>query len=69
MLALVISNSCYASYERIFQPDSRRKLIVVMSNNDSFLVICNKKAKAFKQKIDNADLNQLALDETAEREI
>jgi len=46
MLALVDCNSCYASCEQIFRPDLRNKPVVVLSNNDGFIVARSKEAKA-----------------------
>lgn len=46
MLAIVDCNSCYASCEQIFRPDLRAKPVVVLSNNDGFIVARSKEAKA-----------------------
>ncbi len=46
MLALVDCNSCYASCEQVFRPDLRGKPVVVLSNNDGFVVARSKEAKA-----------------------
>ncbi|MDP5209193.1 Y-family DNA polymerase [Microbulbifer sp. 2205BS26-8] len=46
MLALVDCNSCYASCEQIFRPDLRGKPVVVLSNNDGFVVARSKEAKS-----------------------
>lgn len=46
MLALVDCNSCYASCEQIFRPDLRGKPVVVLSNNDGFIVARSQEAKA-----------------------
>jgi DNA polymerase V len=46
MFALVDCNSCYASCEQIFRPDLRGKPVVVLSNNDGFVVARSKEAKA-----------------------
>ena len=46
MLALVDCNACYASCEQIFRPDLRGKPVVVLSNNDCFVVARSKEAKA-----------------------
>lgn len=46
MLALVDCNSCYASCEQIFRPDLRGKPVVVLSNNDGFIVARSREAKA-----------------------
>ncbi|BBM04098.1 Y-family DNA polymerase [Microbulbifer sp. GL-2] len=45
MLALVDCNSCYASCEQIFRPDLRGRPVVVLSNNDGFVVARSKEAK------------------------
>lgn len=46
MLALVDCNSFYASCEQVFRPDLRDKPVVVLSNNDGFVVARSKQAKA-----------------------
>jgi DNA polymerase V len=46
MLAIVDCNSCYASCEQIFRPELRDKPVVVLSNNDGFVVARSKEAKA-----------------------
>jgi DNA polymerase V len=46
MYALVDCNSFYASCEQIFRPDLRGKPVVVLSNNDGFVVARSKEAKA-----------------------
>ncbi|MCY4357401.1 MAG: Y-family DNA polymerase [Gammaproteobacteria bacterium] len=46
MFALVDCNSFYASCEQVFRPDLRGKPVVVLSNNDGFVVACSKEAKA-----------------------
>lgn len=46
MFALVDCNSFYASCEQIFRPDIRGKPVVVLSNNDGFVVARSKEAKA-----------------------
>lgn len=46
MLAIVDCNSCYASCEQIFRPELRGKPVVVLSNNDGFVVARSKEAKA-----------------------
>ena len=43
--ALVDCNSFYASCERIFRPDIKRKPVVVLSNNDGCVVALSKEAK------------------------
>ena len=46
MFALVDCNSFYASCEQVFRPDLRGKPVVVLSNNDGFVVARSKEAKA-----------------------
>ncbi len=46
MFALVDCNSFYASCEQIFRPELRGKPVVVLSNNDGFVVARSKEAKA-----------------------
>ena len=46
MLALVDCNSFYASCEQVFRPELRGKPVVVLSNNDCFIVARSKEAKA-----------------------
>ncbi len=46
MFALVDCNSFYASCEQIFRPDLRGKPVVVLSNNDGFVVARSGEAKA-----------------------
>ncbi|PMR71721.1 translesion error-prone DNA polymerase V subunit UmuC [Halomonas heilongjiangensis] len=46
MIALVDCNSFYASCHQIFRPDLRGKPVVVLSNNDGFIVARSKEAKA-----------------------
>lgn len=46
MIGLVDCNSCYASCEQVFRPDLRGKPVVVLSNNDCFVVARSKEAKA-----------------------
>lgn len=45
MFCLVDCNSFYASCEQIFRPDLRGKPVVVLSNNDYFVVACSVQAK------------------------
>ncbi|MBL4797833.1 MAG: Y-family DNA polymerase [Oleispira sp.] len=45
MFAIVDCNSCYASCEQIFRPELRGKAVVVLSNNDGFIVARSKEAK------------------------
>ncbi len=46
MFALVDCNSFYASCEQVFRPDLRGKPVVVLSNNDGFVVARSQEAKA-----------------------
>jgi DNA polymerase V len=46
VFALVDCNSFYASCEQVFRPDLRGKPVVVLSNNDGFVVARSKEAKA-----------------------
>ncbi len=46
MFALVDCNSFYASCEQVFRPDLRGKPVVVLSNNDGFIVARSPEAKA-----------------------
>lgn len=46
MFALVDCNSFYASCEQVFRPDLRGRPVVVLSNNDGFLVSRSSEAKA-----------------------
>ena len=46
MFALVDCNSFYASCQQIFRPDLRGKPVVVLSNNDGFVVARSREAKA-----------------------
>ncbi len=46
MFALIDCNSFYASCEQVFRPDLRGKPVVVLSNNDGFIVARSKEAKA-----------------------
>lgn len=43
---LVDCNSFYASCEQVFRPDLRNKPVVVLSNNDGFVIARNQQAKA-----------------------
>jgi DNA polymerase V len=45
VLALVDCNSFFASCEQVFRPDLRGKPVVVLSNNDGFVVARSKEAK------------------------
>lgn len=46
MFALVDCNSFYASCEQVFRPDLRGRPVVVLSNNDGFVVARSKEAKS-----------------------
>ena len=46
MFALVDCNSFYASCEQVFRPELRGKPVVVLSNNDGFIVARSPEAKA-----------------------
>jgi len=46
VFALVDCNSFYASCEQVFRPDLRGKPVVVLSNNDGFVVARSREAKA-----------------------
>lgn len=46
MFCLVDCNSFYASCEQVFRPDLRNKPVVVLSNNDCFIVARSAQAKA-----------------------
>lgn len=46
MYALVDANSFYCSAEQVFRPDWRGKALIVLSNNDGFIVAANKPALA-----------------------
>lgn len=46
MFALVDCNSFYASCEQVFRPELRGRPVVVLSNNDCFIVARSKEAKA-----------------------
>ncbi len=45
-IALVDCNSFYASCEKVFRPDLANKPVVVLSNNDGFIIAASKEAKA-----------------------
>ena len=45
MFALVDCNSFYASCQQIFRPDLRGKPVVVLSNNDGFVVARSREAR------------------------
>ena len=45
-IALVDCNSFYASCEKVFRPDLVGKPVVVLSNNDGFIIAASKEAKA-----------------------
>ncbi|MDA3809770.1 MAG: hypothetical protein PF518_05495 [Spirochaetaceae bacterium] len=44
--ALVDCNSFYASCEKVFRPDLKRKPVIVLSNNDGCVVAMSQEAKA-----------------------
>ncbi len=44
--ALVDCNSFYASCEKVFRPDLKRKPVIVLSNNDGCVVALSREAKA-----------------------
>ena len=46
MFCLVDCNSFYASCEQVFRPDLRNKPVIVLSNNDCFIVARSAQAKA-----------------------
>jgi len=46
MFCLVDCNSFYASCEQVFRPDLRDKAVIVLSNNDCFIVARSAQAKA-----------------------
>ncbi len=46
MFCLVDCNSFYASCEQVFRPDLRNKAVIVLSNNDCFIVARSAQAKA-----------------------
>ena len=50
-LALVDCDNFYASCERVFRPDLRKKPIVVLSNNDGCVIARSKEAKAMGIKM------------------
>jgi DNA polymerase V len=45
-IALVDCNNLYASCERVFQPTLRGRLVVVLSNNDGYVIARSNEAKA-----------------------
>ena len=51
LLALVDCDNFYASCERLFRPDLRKKPIVVLSNNDGCVIARSKEAKAMGIKM------------------
>ena len=51
MIALVDCDNFYASCERLFRPDLRKKPIVVLSNNDGCVIARSKEAKAMGIKM------------------
>ena len=50
-LALVDCDNFYASCERVFRPDLRKKPVVVLSNNDGCVIARSKEAKAMGIKM------------------
>lgn len=50
MIALADCNSFYASCEKIFRPDLKKKPVVVLSNNDGCIVAMSPEAKAMGVK-------------------
>jgi DNA polymerase V len=52
MSALVEFNNFYAHYERVVQPQLNAKLIVILSNNDGFIISPNDEAKALDIPMD-----------------
>ena len=62
--ALVDCNSFYASCERIFRPDIKRKPVVVLSNNDGCVVALSKEAKQLGmiyEVVPNEELQEAAM--------
>ena len=51
LIALVDCDNFYASCERLFRPDLKRKPIVVLSNNDGCVIARSKEAKAMGIKM------------------
>ena len=51
LLELVDCDNFYASCERLFRPDLRKKPIVVLSNNDGCVIARSKEAKAMGIKM------------------
>ena len=51
MIALVDSDSFYASCDRIFRPDLAHKPVVVLSNNDGCVIARSNEAKALGIKM------------------
>lgn len=51
MFALIDCNNFYASCERLFRPDLRKKPIVVLSNNDGCVIARSNEAKALGIKM------------------
>ncbi len=49
MIALIDCNSFYATCEQVFRPDLWGKPVVVLSNNDGFVIAANKEAKALSE--------------------
>ena len=51
MYALIDCNSFYASCEKLFRPDLKRRPVVVLSNNDGCVVARSAEAKALGIKM------------------
>ena len=51
LFALVDCNNFYASCERVFNPAIRRKPVVVLSNNDGYIIARSNEAKALGFKM------------------
>ena len=51
LIALVDCDNFYASCERLFRPDLRKKPIVVLSNNDGCVIARSREAKAMGIKM------------------
>lgn len=51
MLALVDCNNFYASCERVFDPSLRTRHVLVLSNNDGYIVARSAEAKALGLKM------------------
>lgn len=51
MFAVIDCDNCFVSCERVFQPDLKRKPVVVLSNNDGCVVARSNEAKALGIKM------------------